>query len=613
MRSIGNVRTLSAFLICTLALGSTGCTSNCDNAGVSVDGNGNIVVKGENGFVSPNSTILKNVTNWPAPPQGEQNLAFSQGYTLSRDRAFYLLANTAQHPNLVYRISLETGKATPLGSENGDVAAAGLLDEGGADAASKETSIAADNEYVYSVDQTPVISRASLFMGAKLTPFIAGERTKLRSPIGVAVGGDGKVCALDSETLLVLCYAASAHGSVAPIQSIDTKAVLGYGQVDAISFGHLGQLVVAGTSDASGVKDFAIAVFDLSGSIPRLLRTIGGPATQLQFPDSIGVDGAGNILVLQGNADVVAFGPGQHGNTAPISVRDPAATVSHPFRLAINRSTGDIAILGSDGIAFFSKAANNLPSKWPAEERRLPLRGWDVAFGARSLIVANQFGTPVAYALQEALNESSVVRSSVLDLHDPEFISTDQTGRVYVASTDGVITALPGDSKKMAEAETVSFRTPFGRNASAFAVDSAGYYYLSSTSNNAIVVVGPDGRQSVLAGNSTGLNRPIGLAVGKDGTVFVANSEDKNILEFTRGSSGDVAPLGRIEGSSTGLVAPQALAIDPSGKLYVFDGPVTAGGSGASHYVRVYDAESRGNVSPLKSYPVRTKCWVNAP
>jgi DNA-binding beta-propeller fold protein YncE len=607
------IRPFVAFAL-VVAVALAGCTSNCDNAGVSVDNRGNIVVRGENGFISPNSSVLGKVTTWPTPPQGEQNFAFSQGYTLSRDgRGFYLLANTTAHPNLVYRIQLSSGQAEALGSHVKQSSAATAADEGPAGAASRETWIAANNDYVYSVDQEQAaISRAPIAKAAELAPYIAGSKTGLRAPIGVAVDEKGKVCALDSETLFVLCYAPSVSGNVSPIESINTKASLGYGQVDDIAFGRAGQLIVAGTSDPLGKGGFSIAVLDVARRTPRLLRRIGGPNTTLGFPNAIGVDKTGNILVLQGNKKITVFGPEQRGNVAPAFIRNPAISGSNAFRMTIDRGSGDVAILGSDGIAYFPKAANNALSQWPAE-RRLPFRGWDIAFANGALLTADEFGTPILHSVAQATKASPIGRSNVLNLHDPEFISTDQNGRAYVASTDGVITALPMDPDKMLETRTISFSTPYDRNMDAFAVDSSGYYYLSSSSNNAIIVVGPKGQQSILSGSNTGLNNPMGLAVAQDGTLYVANANSDNILEFPRGASGNVSPRGKIAGAETRLIAPQAIAINSAGNLYVFDGPVVAGGAGAQHYVRVYGLGSNGDVAPLKSYPVQTKCWMNAP
>ncbi|MGB8910469.1 MAG: hypothetical protein WCC84_17125 [Candidatus Cybelea sp.] len=604
---------LSAAITLLVAL-ATGCTSDCDNAGVSVDGNGSIVVRGENGFISPNSSVLKNVSDWPQPPNGEQNFSFSQGYVLTRDgTGMYLLANTAQHPNLVYHINLSTGQAAPLGSADDAQTRA-------ASAASKETWIAADDHYAYSVNQVDAsINRADLSPSGKFATFIAGPRTHLRGPIGVAVDARGRVCALDGETLFVLCYAPFAHGDVAPAREIDTKNILGYGQVEDVAFDRAGHVVVAGSGDRNGLQGFSLAVFDTARSSPRLLRSVAGQHTKLAFPESIGVDNGGYILVLQksspafdSGSEIIAFGPEQRGDIAPAWERNPAASPTHAFRMAIDRETGDIAILGSDGVGFFPKAGGTAPTRWPAEIR-LPIRGWSLAFGNGSLIVADEFGEPVRYDLRRKLKQSTTAQSNTFSLHDPEFISTDQNGRVFVASTDGAINALPIDPSKTAGTMTRSFVTTFGRRMDAFAVDSAGYFYLSSTINDAIIVMDPKGHQSLIKGGKTELNHPVGLAVSRNGTLLVANREGNSILAFARGATGNEPPTSQIGGSTTELIAPQALAIDAAGKLYVFDGPVTAGGAGTRHYVRIYDVGARGDVAPLRSYSVNTKCWVNAP
>ena len=190
----------------------------------------------------------------------------------------YLLANTAQHPNLVYHINLSTGQAAPLGSADDEQTRA-------ANAASKETWIAADDHYVYSVGQDAAIYRADLSQNAKFTKFIAGPRTRLRSPIGVAVDASGRLCALDSETLFALCYAPFAHGDVAPTGEIDTKSIPGYRQVGDVAFDRAGHVVVAGTSDRNGLQGFSLAVFDIAGSSPHLLRSVAGQHTKLAFPE----------------------------------------------------------------------------------------------------------------------------------------------------------------------------------------------------------------------------------------------------------------------------------------------------------------------------------------
>jgi len=596
-------------MLCLLTV-AAGCASTCDNAGVTVDGRGNIVVRGESGFISPNSSILRNVSQWPEPPPSEQNFSFAQGYTLTRDGAMYVLENTYYHPNLVYRIDLQTGQSSTIGPQNADATRVAL-------ARSKETSIAANERYAYSVDQIdPVISRADLAAARPdLRTYIAGKRTGLRWPGSVAVDDGGRwLCALDDETILVLCYAANEHGDVAPTTTLDLKRLLGFAQGWDLVFDRHGHVVVSGTADRNGLTRFSIAVIDLSGTVPRVLRTIAGPNTELAGPE-LAVDDRDDILTLQSalgsERDLLMFGPDQRGDVAPLFVRRPGASVTNPLRLAIDRRTGDVAILGSDGVALFRHASPRPPPAWTGEIR-LRYIGWSVAFGGRSsLVVADKFGALETHSATRTVRETASTQGATLDLHNPEFIASDQDGNLFVASTDGTITGIPNHVEASSRWQRRSFETVFGRNLSAFAPDAAGYFYFSSASNNAILAVKREHGQSVIQGPATELNDPIGLAVSRDGSLFVANAGGKNVLVFARGSSGNVAPMARIEGPATQLIAPQSLAIDAAGRLYVFDGPRTTTTLDPKHYVRVFAGDARGNVAPLRSYEVKTKCWAN--
>jgi len=526
----------------------------------------------------------------------------------------YLLENTAQHPNLVYRVDLVSGAASSIGS--GPTENLRLSD---ALSKSKETWIAANQRYVYSVDQSDAaISRGTLLSAhPSLSSFIAGARTQLKSPIGVAVDKTGRLCALDSESASLLCYAAGQSGNIAPQRAISLKQLLSYEVVLSMAFDDAGRIVVSGARNANGFSDSAIAVIDLNAGPPKAVRTISGPNSGLLAP-ALAVDGTGDILALQqdapvipSNSEILAFSPQQRGDVAPQWIRKPSATVTHPFRIAVDDRTGDVAILGSDGVALFRGAARHPPTQWPPETR-LAVRGWSVAFGAGSLIVADEFGRIQKYELGPG-TPTATSENDPMNLDDPDFIATGQDGTFFAASTGGVITRFPEDTASVSGWKRTLFATTFGRNMDAFAADSSGYFYFSSASNDAILTVAADGKQGVLSGEKTGLDRPLGLAVNRAGGLYVANSGTNEILVFPRGSSGNVGPIARIAGPATQLVEPQALAFDASGKLYVFDGPQSTRGFGAVHHVRVYDAQAYGNVAPVQTYDVQTKCWANAP
>lgn len=95
-----------------------------------------------------------------------------------------------------------------------------------------------------------------------------------------------------------------------------------------------------------------------------------------------------------------------------------------------------------------------------------------------------------------------------------------------------------------------------------------------------------DATTSVIAGASTLLVEPLGVAHDAAGNVYVADAGANAIFEFAAGAAGNVAPVATIR--STALAQPDGLALDAVGRIYVTDrnnGTVVvfaAGSSGAS-------------------------------
>jgi sugar lactone lactonase YvrE len=84
------------------------------------------------------------------------------------------------------------------------------------------------------------------------------------------------------------------------------------------------------------------------------------------------------------------------------------------------------------------------------------------------------------------------------------------------------------------------------------------------------------------------------LALGADGTLYVANSGGANLLGFASGSSGNVAPSFFIGGASSLLGNPVGVALDSSGNFYVADSAVANLGSA----ILVFDAGLSGDSPP---------------
>src|SRR5205823_14032264 len=107
-----------------------------------------------------------------------------------------------------------------------------------------------------------------------------------------------------------------------------------------------------------------------------------------------------------------------------------------------------------------------------------------------------------------------------------------------------------------------------------------------------------------MVGVQTGLSSPRGLGLDASGRIYVTNQgdlfgENASVEIFSSGASGNPAPLARLAGGSTGLVAPPGIALDAAGNIYV----PNANASPAD--VTIYAAAADGDVAPTSTIITR--------
>ena len=182
---------------------------------------------------------------------------------------------------------------------------------------------------------------------------------------------------------------------------------------------------------------------------------------------------------------------------------------------------------------------------------------------------------------------------------DPAGLAIDGQGNVFIADSAnhclrrltpaGIVTTIagrPGDAgSDDGPAMSARFDTP-----SAVAVAKDGSLFVSDTGNHTLRRIARDGVVSTLAGlagdagatNAVGraarFNSPLGIAIAKDGTLFVADSANHAVRRV--GADGAVTTFaGATEewGAADGKVTqarfngPVALAFGPTGALFVSD------------------------------------------
>jgi len=198
----------------------------------------------------------------------------------------------------------------------------------------------------------------------------------------------------------------------------------------------------------------------------------------------------------------------------------------------------------------------------------------------------------------------------------PYGVAADSNGNLYIADTvnerirkvnaSGIISTVAGSgglgfAGDRGSATLAQLRTPEG-----VAVDSNGNLYISDAGNNRIRLVTPDGIITTLVGgglNDGGpavfglLNLPSGVVRDNAGNTYIAENYNNRVREVSAsgvittiagtgasGFSGDLGPA-----TTAQLNAPEGLALDGSGNLYIADGN--------NHRVRKLDTS--GNISTV--------------
>jgi sugar lactone lactonase YvrE len=222
--------------------------------------------------------------------------------------------------------------------------------------------------------------------------------------------------------------------------------------------------------------------------------------------------------------------------------------------------------------------------------------------GQSRIFKVNPVGT-ISYFVGDGTNGAPVAGAALSSaLGYPKYLATNASGDLYIGDSNfkEVLEVTPGGQLSIIAGNGTSGSLTAGTATSqsvepqALAVDSSGNIYVFDSAHAEVVKVTTGGALTIIAGDgvagaptvgaaatSTDLDQSVsGLAVDGSGNVYIADGTDQAIYRVSSvnhtvsvfagipGSAG--APTTGPATSST-LYGPLALAIDPSGSIYIAD------------------------------------------
>ena len=312
----------------------------------------------------------------------------------------------------------------------------------------------------------------------------------------------------------------------------------------------------------------------------------GGPALNAQFnsPQGIAFDPAGNLYVADsinnrvrriapdGTIITVAGNGIISPGGGPAAFGDGGLAVNAnlhlPMGVAFDKNTGNLYI--ADSGDHLLRVVN-------------PDGIIHIAAGTSFPEFGGDYGTPTAAAL-----------------HTPTDVAIDSSGNLFIADkgnaaireiTGGAIITFAGNASIGFSGDNGSANKAGLIGPVAVTTDSSGNVFFAEENDSRIRKVDKSGTITTVAGNGTGnfagdggsataaqLNSPTGIAVDGSGNLFIADSANLRIRKVSGTTIGTVAGNGLNSFSgddwpatSAQLDAPQGLAVDDSGNIYVAD------------------------------------------
>ncbi|MBU6158485.1 MAG: putative Ig domain-containing protein [Bacteroidetes bacterium] len=580
----GIVTTLAGSGIAGFADGTGTAASFNSPTGLAVDGSGNVYVADVNNNRIRKITSAGVVTTLA----GSGNAGFADG-TGSAARFYYPIDVAVDGSGNVYVADQSNNRIRKITAAGVVTTLAGSGIGGFADGTGTAASfnnpvgVAVDGSgFVYVADSYN--NRIRRISSAGVVTTLAGSgnygyadgtgtAASLNNPTGVAVDGTGNVYLADQSYSRIRMISPSGGYSVNPALPVGLRLNASTGVISGIAF------------SVTAAANYVVTATNGSGSSSVTLNiAVVPPAPILQsFSPASNVPNNTTVTIKGQNFNYgiasVSFG----GVQANYSVLNDTTLTAVVYCGA----SGSVNVANAGGTASLAGFVyNNAPKiTYPSPTTQNYLLGTAIP----PLTPVNTGGT---------VGSVSTLASTTITIPlTPNAIAVDSSnGNVYVAdasrhrilkiSPAGAVTIFAGNGNPAfadGSGTAASFSNPSG-----LAVDKSGNIYVADQNNNRIRKITSAGVVTTLAGSGTygyadgtgtaaSFSYPLGVAVDKNGNIYVADSYNNRIRRIT--STGVVTTLAGSgtpsfvngTGVNAGFYYPSNLAVDTSNNVYVSD------------------------------------------
>ncbi len=459
--------------------------------------------------------------------------------------------------------------------------------------------------------------------------------SSMNQPVGVAFDSAGNLWVSDNGNHRVLRFAAASLDSPTPPAADavlgqkdfgsnaanrgSTVSALGLNSPWGITLDAQGNLYVSDAGNGRVLKfaaplgpgitgPAAAAVFGASDFATPLLRGTPPSGSTLNGPAGVAVDSAGRLYVTVPADNRVLIFPPSGGSAVNVLGQTDFTTTRANSGAAPQASSNTLASpndvrVDGNGNVYVADSGNNRVLEIPPNSRSA-VQVWgqgDFSSNGVNQVKPGGLRAPdhaaIDYSQQPfALYVSDTANNRVLVWRDATAFRSGDSADLVIGQPDLRSGTANTDSRGSSNPSIITLAAPNG-----VAVDASGNLWVADTGNNRVLryprpvsqgaritpdmVLGQTDFTSSASAlvSASSLRSPIGLAVGPNGDIFVADTGNNRVLEFPAGASTNT-PAIRVYGqasftsgvaptilSAQTLSVPRGVSIDSALNLYVAD------------------------------------------